>query len=172
MHIYFRQLNCYKIIVDGYNVIHAIPRIEGYLGKSLEDARKALADFLVTWQRKRKYKGKICIVFDGKDEFYSANATLGGIQCIFTKTKEDADGRIISLVRNAKNPGKIIVISNDNNVANSSKAHGAKVENARFLLLPRKTKSASKAKTEGSDKMLDGAATRDINEWLEKKWGL
>jgi len=154
------------LIIDGYNAIYAIPQIERHLDKSLEDARKALLCFLAAWQKERKHKRKICIVFDGKDGFYHPDAAIGGIRSIFTNTRKKADDRIISIIRNAENPGKITVISNDNNVTNNCRAHGAKVEPVRFLL-PVKRKNEG---SEKSEKRLDAAAVRDINAWLKKEW--
>ena len=121
-------------IIDGYNAIHKIPELEARLGKSLESARTALAMEISGWRR-RYANAKIYIVFDGRDEhiFDSSRTKICGIDCIFTRSNESADDRIINIVRGSKDSSAITVISDDNMVRNSCKAHRAQVKYTSFL---------------------------------------
>ena len=146
------------IILDGYNVIYKIPELTRKLDESLETARIALAHLLSDWRR-RYSNADICIVFDGKDhEAIDASfAKISGIECVFTRTGETADQRIIKIVHSSKSPRDILVISEDNSVINSCRVHGAEVKPANFLL-PR----GKKKKKESPDKDKKISATNLI----------
>ncbi len=122
------------IILDGYNVIYKIPELAIKLDESLSAARTALAMHMSNWGRKYLYQ-QIHIVFDGQDSAtrgYSQTA-LHGIECSFTRTKEEADDRILSMIRKSKEPFNITVISADNRVSNSCRTHGVSVKPPSFL---------------------------------------
>ena len=155
-----------QLILDGYNVIHKIPELASHLNAGLEEARKALANFMATWRRAHAYNGTICIVFDGRDGIVSNNQSLCGIKCIYTKTKQEADDRIITMVKSSRDSKTITVISDDNYVQNNCTVHGATVNAAQFLLEP------SKSKTKQLEKEISPAAAKDINDFLKKQWGL
>ena len=129
------------IILDGYNVIYKLPELKLKLNESLEAARIALAHLLSGWRRQYR-NADVCVVFDGKDhEMPSASpARISGIECIFTRTGETADERIIKIVHGSENPREFLVISEDNSVSNSCRAHGAEVKPASFLM-PRRKKN-------------------------------
>lgn len=155
-----------QLILDGYNIIHKIPQLAAHIKTGLEGARKALANFMLTWKQTHGYNGAIYIVFDGREGIISNNENICGIKCVYTKTKNEADDRIISMVRNSKNPASLTVVSSDNYVTNNCKAHGAKALPAQFLL------ETLKSRTQQADEKLSPAAEKDINEFLKKKWGL
>ena len=155
-----------QLILDGYNVIHKIPQLRDYLDRNLEDARKALANFMITWARTHNYKGKISIIFDGRDQVYSnRSGNLCGISCIYSKDKE-ADERIISIVRNSQNPAEITVISDDNYVMNNCKAYGATVRLSQYLL---RVKASAACQPE---KVIDDKTANEITDMLRKEYGL
>jgi predicted RNA-binding protein with PIN domain len=156
-----------QLILDGYNIIHKIPQLQTHLNHSLEDARKALASFMITWARTHHNKASISIVFDGRDGIISSSQSLCGIKCIYTKTKQEADDRIISIVRNSQNKKDITVISNDNYVTNNCKAHGATVKPAQYLLQGHKTASNAE-----SEKLIDDKTATEITDMLRKEYGL
>jgi len=156
-----------QLLLDGYNVIHKIPQLRDHLTQSLEDARKALANFMMTWARTHNHKGSIIIVFDGRDGIINSNQSLCGIKCIYTKTKQDADDKIISIVRNSQNKKDITVISDDNYVTNNCKAHGAIVMSAQYLLQEHKA-----APNGDPEKLIDDKTANEITDMLRKEYGL
>jgi predicted RNA-binding protein with PIN domain len=155
-----------QLLLDGYNVIYKIPQLQSHLNHSLEDARQALANFMITWARTHHNKASISIIFDGRDGIINSSQSLCGIKSIYTKTKQEADDKIISIVRNSQAKQDITVISDDNYVTNNCKAHGAQVKSTAFLLQPKAQGSAQ------DDKPIDSKTEHEINEWLKKEYGL
>ncbi|MFH1836848.1 MAG: NYN domain-containing protein [Candidatus Omnitrophota bacterium] len=159
------------IILDAYNVIHRIPELSAKLEISLREARRALLNLMIDWKRSRGYKGSICVVYDGQDGVVNAEGSKSwGIKCIFTSSKEEADDRIISMVRKAAKASEIVVVSEDGKVANGCKVHGAKVESTAFLNRKRNKKNNTiRSRSKGS---LSGKAEREIDKYYEKALGL
>ena len=160
-----------SIILDAYNVIHSIPELSVKLKSGLQEARRALLNFMVDWKQSRGYKGDICIVYDGRDGVINDEGSkLWGIKCIFTSSKEEADDRIISMVRKASKPSEIVVISEDGKVVNGCKVHEANVESPAFLKRKRKKKSDMiEPQSKGS---LSRRSEKEINEHYKKALGL
>lgn len=131
----------------------------------MEAARIALAHLLANWRRGYS-NADICIVFDGRDQDkpHTSPTRISGIDCFFTKTGEEADDRIIHIVRSAKNPRDIIVITEDNAIRNSCCAHGAEVKPARFLLPRGKRKDKSPS---GTDKLTRTKNLSRITEYYK-----
>ncbi len=126
-------------IIDGYNAIHKIPELEAKLGESLESARGALAMEISGWRR-RHVNANVYIVFDGRNEHIldHSHTKICGIDCIFTRSEESADDRIINMVRSTKDSSAITVISDDNRVRNNCRAHKAQVKYTSFLKISNK----------------------------------
>lgn len=159
------------IILDAYNVIHRLPELSGKLKISLQEGRKALLNFMVDWKRSMGHKGNVYIVYDGQDGVFNPELSKAwGIKCIFTSSKEEADDRIISMIRRAPKASEIIVVSDDGKVVNGCKVYGAKTESAAFLKRKRKRKnSIIKSRSKGS---LSNKTEREINKYYEGVLGL
>ena len=152
-------------ILDGYNVIYRIPELTAKLKESLEEARRALAVRMADWKRSR-VNADVIIVFDGRDSVFpdSSRMNVCGIKCVYTATKETADDRIISMVRLSEEPSRITVISDDNQIRNSSRAHGARIEYSAFF----ETAGRKKSKTaERPDKAFDARKNRSVTDYYE-----
>ena len=162
------------LIIDGYNVIHRIPRLEAKLSISLESSRTALIRLVDTWAE--KHRGIDClIVFDGKDNVGSHRDpdAVSRVRCLFTKTKVDADDEIIRTVREfAGKTSHVTVISDDNYVGNNCRAHGAEVQPASFFIEVETQSTHKKQPIDSDHKTLDAKAMRDINRELRIKFGL
>ena len=158
------------IIVDGYNVINALPTLEVKIDQSLEAARLALANHLLKW----KNSFKIYLVFDGRNEMLTDNpaSLLSGIECIFTRSKEKADDRIIKMLRDfSADKVEITVISNDNYIRNNCRAYGAHIEAPAYLLgKSRKDPNKKNDKNQSGGKIIDPALEKEINDSLKKAW--
>jgi predicted RNA-binding protein with PIN domain len=122
-------------VLDGYNVIHALPEFSLKLKENLAAARESLARYIFLWKR-RYPDADVCIVFDGqnRDEFDYPRSTISGIDCRFTESREGADEKIISMVRDSEDPNSMIIISNDRSIRTSCRAQGARVESTDFLV--------------------------------------
>jgi predicted RNA-binding protein with PIN domain len=164
------------LIIDGYNIIHKIPELKVTLAGGLENARQALALLVSRWRHDRPAI-ECVIVFDGDAQFSGGrDQRLSGIRCIFTRTRHGADAEIIRLARtHAGAKADITVVSDDNSIRNSCRAHGASVQPSGYILTapPRSSRiSPAAAKPSPDGKGLNGKAAAGINEELKKKFGL
>ena len=159
------------MLLDGYNVIYKISELAGGEDRSLREKRNALVMFMRKWQQKRNFGGKICIVFDGRDGFGGAGQSVHGIDCYYTATKEEADDRIITMIKNTSDPSKVVVISDDNYVRNNCKAFRVDTKPVSYLLDATKTRLKPGVKKQ-EEKKLDATTQRIINDELKKEWGI
>jgi predicted RNA-binding protein with PIN domain len=116
------------LVVDGYNVIHAVPELARQLDHSLEAAREALVRLCQAYRMRRGDITQLYVVFDG-DEAYAQGpqARRGGVTVLFTGRQEEADERILSLIRADRTRSRLLIVSNDTYVFNNARAHGARV---------------------------------------------
>jgi predicted RNA-binding protein with PIN domain len=152
------------VIIDGYNVIHKIPRLSEKLDDNLEAARSSLKRFMEAWKRSRNFRGSVYIVFDsrGSSPFANMSSEVSGLCSIFSK---DADECIIGMVKNARDTSDVLVISADNRVRNHCKAYAVDVEYPEFLLGGRRTEVEKE-----EEKRLDMGTIFEINEFVKKAW--
>jgi len=106
------------LLIDGYNLLYAID--PGRL-RSLEEKRDALLEKLHNYQISKSVD--ISVVFDGSLEaaLYRNRDRYGNIHIIFTHENETADSWIDQECQ--QNPGKYLVVSNDNEVKRSAELH-------------------------------------------------
>ena len=102
------------LIVDGYNIIFAIPELKELSKVNIDSAKDALKDMLANYQG---YKGgRVMVVFDG----YRKKGNLGSVEKYFslevihTKQDETADAYIERTVHDLVSKHKITVATNDN----------------------------------------------------------
>jgi len=160
------------LLVDGYNVINRVPELKGSLDLGLQNARNQLALRISRWSH--EHPGVECvIVFDGDvDRAGSREGRLAGIRCVFSLTPHGGDDELIRFVRELKaRTSEIIVVSDDNKVANNCRALGAIVRPSEFIMA-RKPRPARPGQASSRDgKSLDRKAAASIDEELKKKWG-
>lgn len=154
------------IILDGYNIIYKIPDLLKKLDISLEAARQGLADLMLSKDTRSRYKGKLCVVFDVRgepgegDDYFEER----GIRCIYAN---DADSRIIRIIKEAGPGSKILVISADNRVLNHCKAYSVSIDSPKNLIkTPRNNNETV------PEKNLDEDEIKNINDELREEWGL
>jgi len=116
------------VVLDGYNVIHAVPELERRLDQSLEAAREALVRMCREFRARRGDIGRLVVVFDG-DEAYARGpaADRGGVTVLFTRREEEADERILQFIRADGGRSRFVIVSNDTHIFNNARAHGARV---------------------------------------------
>ena len=133
------------LIVDGYNVIYAVPELTRQMDRSLEAAREALVRFCETYRAKRGDIGQVYVVFDGRDDEFSgpSQQPRGRITVCFTRPPQEADQRILRLIE-AERPTRCVVVSNDNEVFNNARAHGARVISVKEFAQPRQPAKPAK----------------------------
>ncbi len=155
------------LIVDGYNIIHAIPEIENELNKDLVSARKALEAALRKYQVSEKSICRIYVVYDGKGEFGHDIEDMGLIKNIYTSRGVSADAEIVNMLKSANGLNKTAVLSRDNFVINHARAMGANVlsVNSFFKKITGKKRFLRSAELSEGEKA-------DINQELKRMWGI
>lgn len=113
-------------VIDGYNFIFKIPRLEGAVERSsLEKAREELLSLLARY--KLITNQDFTVVFDGREQKgYQpgpAEQLFQGIKVMFSKATT-ADEDIISLIQVFPNPGEITVVTSDNSILRAARRSG------------------------------------------------
>ena len=109
------MLVCDHILVDGWNVIHAEPKLAKLLQAGGEAAQKALAELLEPVHD--FCSARITIVYDGNRTDVSIqrpNNAVNTFAEVYTPSSMTADEFIERYCAFARNKSKIVVISNDN----------------------------------------------------------
>ena len=119
-----------KIIIDGYNLIWAVPEIRKRVlneerGVNLEEGRKGLLHCLEIYQGVHP-KLKITIVFDSKEEIFPYPSQPSRIKVLYSNG-ETADNLIEKMVEDEKNSEETLVVTSDKELRGRVKEKGAQV---------------------------------------------
>lgn len=161
------------LLVDGYNVINRVPELKAALDGGLQNARNQLALRISRWGH--EHPGFECIiVFDGDIERAGAREERpAGIRCLFSLTPHGGDDELIRFVRERKaRTSEIIVVSDDNKVANNCRAHGAVIRPSDFLMARKASPARPRAARSRDGKNLDRRSAEEIDREMKKKFGL
>lgn len=133
-------------ILDAYNVIHKIKKLESALDRDLRTAREALSALCRALLESRGGISQIILVFDGRSEFRDLpQAEPPGIRFIFSETDEDADERIVRILEELPHGSRACVVSDDNFVRNHARAYSSDVMSAaEFEALTRRSQEKSR----------------------------
>ncbi|MBI2495242.1 MAG: NYN domain-containing protein [Candidatus Omnitrophica bacterium] len=164
------------MILDGYNVIHAVPEMSRRLDRGVQSAREALVRLCQEYQGRRGDIERLYVVFDGRDA--SASGSLeqhhGGVTVLFTQEPEEADARILRVIESQRGR-RCVVVSNDNEVFNNARAFGARVMSVQEFYEQLRPASARRSEppTTSDKAALSARDAREITkaywEHLEKK---
>lgn len=154
------------LIVDGYNIIHAIPELENELDKSLMSARRALTGALLRYQAFERSIRRIYVAYDSKDGTGDIEDT-GLVKNIYAPKASSADNEIVKMLKSAGNPRKIAVLSKDNFVVNHARAMGADILSVNEFLKKIRTAKKQAGRPHLSDEEKD-----DITRELKKIWNI
>jgi len=161
------------LLIDGYNVINRLPELKASLDGGLENARNTLAFLISRWSQ--RYPTVECvIIFDGDLRYQgSSNQRVAGIRCIFSHTTHGGDDAIIRFVRDYQGKkSDITVVSDDNNVRNNCRAHGASVKPSGYITTANMRRRGARAKDPSDAKAIDRKTAAEIDKELRKKFGL
>ena len=122
------------IIVDGYNVIRADPRLQSFERTSLEHAREVLVRTLGS--SPRLANDEVMVVFDGRGGTRSHvhMHRMGRIMLVYSARGQSADDVIVQQARSLAKSGRVIVVSNDVEVREHCRAEGCEVSSSENLL--------------------------------------
>lgn len=155
------------LVLDGYNVIHAIPHLDRKLDQSLQAAREALVADCVALRQRRRDLRQIYVVFDGDQRYGEGpDRRREGITVLFTTRSEEADERILNFLRHHAATGTFTIVSNDTELFNNCRAHGARMMSvAQFAAQLNPPKTTHRASVPSQDKEpLSQLTAREITE--------
>lgn len=159
-------------VIDGYNVIHALPLLERRLETNLKSARDALTELCLRIQSVRGDVERVVIVFDGDSAFRDLPPeNFPGVEIVFTESSEDADDRILDVLRDFASSRRACVVSNDHYVLNNARAFGASVLGASAFEALSRPKKKHRPESGGEDAMPDRAA-RELTEDYKRYLGI
>lgn len=123
-------------IVDGYNLMHCVPDLGRMASQDLEGARETLVARLAAFRGRKRIR--VAVVFDGSDAAGFSRSQNRRVEVIFSAPPQNADERIVKMVRALKHPKGWTVVSSDRWVKEQVEALGARtVESGPFAqLLP------------------------------------
>jgi predicted RNA-binding protein with PIN domain len=100
-----------RLIVDGYNVIHAWPSLKRLLGVSLEDARDKLVERMSVYALVTG--ADVTVVFDAHHSNAMANAEerIEGVRVLFTRKGHSADHAIERIAYEATGAGDNLTVA-------------------------------------------------------------
>ncbi len=99
-----------RLLIDGYNLIPAIPELRRTLHQDLEAGRDGLIKTLQDYRRNSPLKPLITVVFDGKSRHdRGGSGKANGVEVLFSRG-EIADALILRLLKNEYR-GAVLVTS-------------------------------------------------------------
>jgi len=105
-----------------------VAELSRQLDRSLEAAREALVSLCQAYQARRGDIQRVYVVFDGDQAYARGPQTgRGGVTVLFTQREEEADDRILRLIRADGGHSRFVIVSNDTYVFNNARAHGVSV---------------------------------------------
>jgi predicted RNA-binding protein with PIN domain len=159
------------LVLDGYNVIHAVPELACKLDQSLEAARQALVELCLAYRARRGDIGRLSIVFDG-DQAYAQGPEMdrGDVTVLFSQRGEEADEWILRLIRADAGRSRFLIVSNDTYIFNNARAHGARVMPvSEFYAQLRPARAARSARPDVTEKLaLSAIEAQRITEEYRK----
>ncbi len=121
------------LIIDGYNLVHHLPRLQADLPPDLAGRREFLLRLLEGLAG--VLAERVTVVFDGAQPGgAAAPKPAGGVEVMFSRPGQSADAVIEALVSAAAQPGDITVVTSDRPERDGVAACGADaISSALFL---------------------------------------
>jgi len=113
-----------RVVIDGYNLIHAMPELARLVGTDLERARDALVAKLAVYRSGRGVR--VTVVFDGRGAGVQQTRPPGGIEVVFSRAPQTADAKIKTMLSLEKSPKSWTVVTSDNSIVLFARDFGAK----------------------------------------------
>lgn len=151
-----------KIIIDGYNLIHAVPDLAAEMAASLEQAREQLLRLLKSYCLSKRVQ--ITVVFDGTLPPLGIDPPQPGknLKVVFSRAPFKADPLIKKMVRDESKKKSLTVVSNDSDIRKYALGQLAKVLSTDEFYA-RLTKRSAKLRVE---QKFDGEMSEsELAEW-------
>ena len=112
--------------IDGYNLLHYVPRWKELAEHDLEEARKALVNEVSNWCAATDHTVKI--IFDGagsRTELAEEAGRVRGVEVLYTSRHTSADALIERGVYGTLEKGSVVVVSADRGILDLCRGMGA-----------------------------------------------
>jgi hypothetical protein len=154
-----------KLILDGYNLIHADPELKKISRSSLESARGRLVKRLTGYIEAKNVQ--LTVVFDGHGGITDVDVEIPGrLQLLYSAAGQSADDVILEILESSSNPREYVVVTSD--MADIGRAAGAMgvsvVPSPEFLSRIERRRGDAGGEPEES-------VTDDVEYWLRQFGG-
>lgn len=157
------QIMTNKIIIDAWNVIWKIPEISMLIPNDLALARTKFNLLIKNYFQNKKTVYKI--IYDGQPGIISSKYEFKGQDIQFSKNPESADQKILSFLKNQKNPSQWTIISSDRELSGRAKNIGVMVISSEEFIIKLKKNRIQFAGNSKKDN--PNLSKNEINDWLE-----
>ena len=147
-------------IIDGYNVIHAIPTLKKTLAHNAESSRELLIHSVAQLTHKKKFR--CTIVFDGTAPANSPRQSPHAPVHVIFSFPFSADAKIKTMIEHSKQRPQLVIISSDNEIMNFAKVCSCQTHTSKYF--SNLLSESDDIITEKSDVPL---STFQIDEWLK-----
>ncbi|HTW91180.1 MAG TPA: NYN domain-containing protein [bacterium] len=113
-----------RIVIDGYNLIHAMPELARLVDSDLERARDGLVSKLAVYRSRRNVR--VTVVFDGRGAGGPQTQPPGGVEVVFSRAPQNADAKIKNMLALEKSPKSWTVVTSDNSIIIFARDYRAK----------------------------------------------
>jgi predicted RNA-binding protein with PIN domain len=158
------------LLIDGYNLLHALGMSPQSSGLSLERSRLRMLDWLGSATRDKS--ADICLVFDAAAASGTSERTVRGMLIRFS-TGQTADDLIEQLIRDERVPSSLTVVSNDRRIQRAAQRRGCIWWSCGELLdwLPKSSERESVTAQEPEADKPAAPSSEEIDDWLKRFGG-
>lgn len=137
------------LIVDGYNVMHALPVDREWPGASFQDRRVNFLDRLNAYAAGRPHR--ITVVFDGAKggDGMGGAETRGVVAVRYSPRGVEADDLIRRMIEEARLPSDLLVVSSDKAISGLARSRGASTARGDELAIRLLARPAASNRTAG-----------------------
>ena len=147
-------------IIDGYNLIHAIPMLKKLLVYDGSEAREQLVFLISRLTFKRKFR--CTIVFDGaKPREPHPSATHSPVHIVFSSPLS-ADAKIKSMIEQSRNRKLLVIVSSDREILDYAKVCSCTTHTSKYF-----SNLLFEEPDKGEEKDSAALSKGQVDEWLK-----
>ena len=147
-------------ILDGYNLIHAIPTLRKLLAHDAFQSREQLAYLVSRLTFRRKFR--CTIVFDGvKPPEAPPRSAHSPVHFVYS-SPQTADARIKSLIDQSKNRSLLVIISSDREILNYARVCSCTTHTSKYF-----GNLLFEEENQGEEKDSVALSKGQVDEWLK-----
>jgi predicted RNA-binding protein with PIN domain len=147
-------------IIDGYNLLHAIPSLKKMLTRDALGAREQLIALIARQTMKRKFR--CTIVFDGAPPSGSRPPAQQSPVHVAYSTGISADSYIRNMIEKSKQPTNLVVVSSDHEILNHAHACSCTTHTSKYF-----SGLLFQEEDRGEEKEQTPLSKAEVEEWLK-----